>query len=357
MNAPESRLVSARNVSAGLRHARAVLLLAAAIGGVTLLAGPSRSDALPAGEPVSAVVARGRIEPVGRVRLISGPSTGGTVAELRVVEGERVAAGQVLALLDTHARESAAVEIAERELRLAMLQRSQTAAGAKASDIAAQRAVVAARRAELERSTRQLRRSQDLVEQRFISGEALDLQQMDTQRARENLQQATATLAALSEVRGVDLQVAEGRVEQARARLAHARAQLALTEIRAPAAGTVLAIYGRAGSALATEGLLRMADLGRLIVVAEVNEFDAPRLAAGQDARVTVRGLNQPLNGRLDKVLGLVAVNERPTTDVLRGRDARVVEAEVSMLPGQTLPAFVGTEVTVSIDTRRAQAR
>lgn len=38
--------------------------------------------------PANVIVARARIEPAGRVHLVSGPSGGGTIADLKVREGD-----------------------------------------------------------------------------------------------------------------------------------------------------------------------------------------------------------------------------------------------------------------------------
>jgi HlyD family secretion protein len=298
----------------------------------------------------SHVIARGRIEPQTRARRISGPSTGGTLAELRVSEGDIVSAGAVLAVLDTHAREAAAVTVAEQELKQASLELDQVKSGAKLSEVAAQKALVATRRAEAERAKRQLERSTGLAKKQFLSSDALEQQQLEVNRAKESVRQAEAQLVALDEVRLVDVRVAEGRIEQARARLAQAQANLELTQVRAPIDGTILAIHARPGAALGAEGVLSLGDMKHLITIAEVDENDVALLAAGQPASVTLRNRETVLRGRVSKIYAQVWRNEQPTTDVLRGRDARIVEVEIAFESGQSVPLISGLEVTVSID-------
>ena len=333
----------------------ALLLLAVLLAAGAAWRWRSHGQAVPpaaaagAAAPAPTIVARGRLEPRAGVLLVSGPTGGGTVVELRVAQGDKVRAGDLLAVLDTREREAAALAAAERDVQLAQLQLAQTAAAAKPSEMAAGRAQVDIRQGELARAQAQVQRSRDLLRQNFISGDALELHELELRRARQNLAYAEAALVALVEVRPVDLQVAQGRVAQASARRDQARIALDHAVVRAPSDGTVLTLLGRRGAALGAEGLLRMADLDQLIVVAEVDERDATRLRAGQAASVELVGLQQPLRGEVARIAAQVFLNTRATTEVLRGRDARVVEIDIELAPGQQVPAIAGAEATVSI--------
>jgi HlyD family secretion protein len=103
--------------------AAGLLLLAA--GGLTLRMHPSLAEPLPAvaaaPEPAaeSGVSARGRIEPLDGILRIAGPSSAAVtvVARLLVHEGDRVAAGQLLATIDTERVLEAQIQEAEAELR------------------------------------------------------------------------------------------------------------------------------------------------------------------------------------------------------------------------------------------------
>ena len=103
--------------------AAAALLLTA--GGLYLRTHPSQAEALPAvgapapPGPAPGVSARGRIEPQDGILRIAGPAslTGEVVARLLVDEGDRVAAGQLLATLDTEPMLQARIAEAEAELR------------------------------------------------------------------------------------------------------------------------------------------------------------------------------------------------------------------------------------------------
>src|SRR5581483_541465 len=75
---------------------------------------PAPIPVLPA--PPAVVIGPGRIEPAGGVIRIGAPIDLGAsvVSRLLVPEGERVHAGQVLAILENHDAAAAALQVAER---------------------------------------------------------------------------------------------------------------------------------------------------------------------------------------------------------------------------------------------------
>ncbi|MGV2831880.1 HlyD family efflux transporter periplasmic adaptor subunit [Myxosarcina sp. GI1(2024)] len=103
-------------------------------------------------QPIRAVTALGRIEPQGRlIQLAPSPDLGGAkIAQLLVKEGDRVKAGETIALLDNHQRANAAVELARQEVKVAQADLAIIRAGAKQGDINAQAANLKRVKAELE---------------------------------------------------------------------------------------------------------------------------------------------------------------------------------------------------------------
>jgi HlyD family secretion protein len=86
------------------------------------------------------VTALGRLEPKGTVIKLSAPtsSNGNRVDRLLVKEGDRVKAGQIVAILDNRDRLQAAFEEAEAQVRLAQAKLVQVRSGAKSGEINAQ---------------------------------------------------------------------------------------------------------------------------------------------------------------------------------------------------------------------------
>jgi HlyD family secretion protein len=103
-------------------------------------------------QPIRAVTALGRIEPQGQmIQLAPSPDLGGSkIAQLLVEDGDRVTAGQTIALLDNHKRAKAALEVARQEVKVAQADLAIIQAGAKRGDINAQVANLQRYKAELE---------------------------------------------------------------------------------------------------------------------------------------------------------------------------------------------------------------
>ena len=103
-------------------------------------------------QPIRAVTALGRIEPQGQmIQLAPSPDLGGSkIAQLLVEDGDRVTAGQTIALLDNHKRANAALEVARQDVRVAQADLAIIKAGAKRGDINAQVANLQRFKAELE---------------------------------------------------------------------------------------------------------------------------------------------------------------------------------------------------------------
>ena len=103
-------------------------------------------------EMPQAVSALGSLEPQGEVISVSAPAfaEGTRVEQLLVKQGDRVEAGQVIAILDSHPRLEAAFKKAQSQVLLAQAKLRQVKAGAKQGEINAQKAKINNLDAELE---------------------------------------------------------------------------------------------------------------------------------------------------------------------------------------------------------------
>jgi ABC exporter DevB family membrane fusion protein len=103
-------------------------------------------------ETPQAVSALGILEPQGEVISVSAPAfaEGTRVDQLLVKQGDRVEAGQVIAILDSRPRLEAALKKAQSQVLLAQAQLRQVKAGAKQGEINAQKAKINNLDAELE---------------------------------------------------------------------------------------------------------------------------------------------------------------------------------------------------------------
>ncbi|MDJ0600585.1 MAG: ABC exporter membrane fusion protein [Crocosphaera sp.] len=108
---------------------------------------PSQQSSLP-----TRVAALGYLEPRGDIIQVSAPGflEGTRVMELRVKRGDRVQAGEIIAILDNHYRLKAALEQAKTQVAVAQANLAKVQAGAKQGDIQAQNARFLGTKAELE---------------------------------------------------------------------------------------------------------------------------------------------------------------------------------------------------------------
>ncbi|NEO18225.1 MAG: ABC exporter membrane fusion protein [Moorea sp. SIO3I6] len=97
------------------------------------------------------VTALGRLEPQGGVTRLSAPnSVGGTrVDQLLVKEGDKIKAGQIIALLDSYALRFATLEQAKQKVKISQARLKKVKAGAQAGEISAQEATIARLQAQL----------------------------------------------------------------------------------------------------------------------------------------------------------------------------------------------------------------
>ncbi|NMG06489.1 ABC exporter membrane fusion protein [Brasilonema sp. UFV-L1] len=99
---------------------------------------------------VKTVTALGRLEPKGEIVKLSAPSSaeGSRVEQLLVREGTQVKEGQLVAILDSRDRLTAALAEAQEEVRVAQANLGKIKAGAKKGEIDAQKAAIARLQAE-----------------------------------------------------------------------------------------------------------------------------------------------------------------------------------------------------------------
>jgi HlyD family secretion protein len=101
---------------------------------------------------VKTVTAMGRLEPKGEVAKLSAATAneGNRVDKLLVKEGDRVKAGQIIAIMDSRDRLQASLVEAQKQVQVASSRLAQVKAGAKQGEIGARQATVSRLQVELE---------------------------------------------------------------------------------------------------------------------------------------------------------------------------------------------------------------
>ena len=293
----------------------------------------------------------GRIEPEDGVITVGARSLSGQpsiVERVLVKEGDAIVSGQILGVLDSHDELVAVVAQAESRLGLARARLAQVRAGAKSADIAAQRADISRLEKETANARLEYDRSRQLVAANVVSQSSLDTSRLAAEAQAQRLEQAMQRLAALDEVRAVDVAVAEQEVGAAIADLQRARAELTRASIRfAGIDGHVLSITAWPGEEVTTDGLMSVARTARMYVFAEVPESDVGALVVGQRAVVRGESLAAPLEGVVDYLGTVVTKNNTLPVDPVSFSDARIVEVKVRLDDNAVARRLIHARVSV----------
>lgn len=242
-----------------------------------------------------------------------GAQVGGRVLEVPVEEGDRVAAGAVLARLDP-ADIELALRRAEAERDQAVAQLRLLQAGARAEDVQQARAQVDSARAELVAAESELRSASADLErfEALLASNSGSRKQRDDAATRRAVAEARVT-AAQARVRAAQETVAKLRagarpeeLAAARARVAAVEAQIAEIEkaradtvLVSPVAGVVTLKTVRAGELVARgTPIVTITDLERPWANVYVDEPLVPNLRLGQAVTI-VTDAGQRLAGRI----------------------------------------------------------
>jgi HlyD family secretion protein len=227
-----------------------------------------KTETVRRGELVVKVTAAGTLEPVNQVEV--GTEVSGTVESVALDYNDRVAAGGVLARLDTDQLD-------------ARLRQSQAA-------LALANARVLEAQATVTETSNRLRRTSDLIARKLSSPEDLDT-------ASAAFARAEAALA-----------VAQAQVDQAQAQVDSDRRAVEKAVIRSPIEGIVLERKVEPGQTVAaslqTPVLFTLAEnLAQMQLHVDVDEADVGRVTEGQEAQFTVDAYpDQSFPARIEQV-------------------------------------------------------
>ena len=259
------------------------------------------------------VAALGRIEPLGGVIHGGAPSTpdavsGGILSKLYVSRGQDVAAGQLLAEIDTVGVLKA--RLAEAEAGLETARRG----GRAAASIAEEACVVA------NVSARTSGRKNELLARGLTSKE-------EAEQAKGDAEASAASCAA----RRAEASVAESQIAAAVTVIALRRVELERAYVRAPFAGRILDLQAKPGELVGAQGILDLGRVSEMYAIAEVYETDIRRVRISQRARVKSDALAQPITGTVTQIRPHVHKMDEIGTDPAARKDARIVEVEIKL--------------------------
>jgi HlyD family secretion protein len=337
------------------------------------------------------VTALGRLEPEGEVMRLAAPVVldGDRLKELRVQVGDRVKAGQIIAILDASDRFADEVAQAKAQLEIAQAEFARVSAGAKQSEIQAQEASILRLQADLRGSEAsqsatisrwqsevrtaeaELARFQQLYAQGAISASVLDTKRLAAETTRAQLQEAlstrdrfantlqaqileaSSTRDRIAEVRPVDIVTKAREVDSAIAALKLAETNLAQAYIRAPRDGQILKIRTRLGEKVSNDGIVELGATDRMVAVLEVYQTEIDRVKVGQSATISGQSFQGEVKGIVSQV-GLQVERQRQATNQAgENLDRRVIEVKVRLSPedSRRVAAFTNLQVQGKIQT------
>ncbi|MBF2067742.1 MAG: ABC exporter membrane fusion protein [Calothrix sp. C42_A2020_038] len=337
-----------------------------------------------------AVTALGRIEPLGEVRKLTAPSSlsGVRVEKIFVKEGDTVRAGQVIAWLEGYARTSAGLQQALDKVGIARAKLAQTQAGAKISDMNAQKATIsrlqatiqgevattqatiARLQAQLNNARTENNRYQQLYRQGAVSASVADEKRLQLQTVsqqirevkaglnrttntlKDQIKEAKAKLGSLSEVRPVDIQLAQAELKSAISAATQSKAEHELTYIKSPISAKVLKVHAKTGEVIGSDGIAEVGTTSQMYVAAEVYQTDIEKVQIGQKATITSTAFNGKIEGTVSEIglqverQSILSVN--PSADT----DRRVVKVKIRInnpADSQRVASLTNLQVDVAI--------
>lgn len=278
------------------------------------------------------VAALGFVEPEGGSIRLTGTSSGGTVvSELNVAEGDSVAAGSVIAILDNHERLQAAMHRAEAKVNVRQAMLTRLKAGAKAGAVKAQKARINRLQVESNNASAECKRYRRLKKKGTVSDALLEQTCLQDSLLRGQLVEARAGLDEITEIREVDIAVSQAELGDSEAALEVARVDFQRSMVRAPFAGQVLRVYTKKGETFGPEGIIELGRTDQMWIRAEVYETDVSRVAVGQSATITSDGFSGKIHGTVENVGLMIGRNRIIATDPTADVDARVVEVAIKL--------------------------
>lgn len=249
------------------------------------------------------VVAEGHLVARAGAEVRVGTDLPGIVAQVAVIEKQKVRRGQLLATLDTREREA---ELLEAQARM------------READ------------ADIALFDAQVRRTEPLLAEKVISQDEAD-------RPRRDRDAAIARKAS-----------AEAAVRRVEATLARAR-------FVAPIDGVVTSRAVDPGESVDIGNeIVTLADLSRLRFEAEVDEYDVGRIVLGDPVTLTAEGFDgQSWKGVVEEIPDTVTSRRLKPQDPGKPVDTRVLLVKIAL--GEPVPLKLGQRATVVIGADTAQ--
>ncbi len=302
-----------------------------------------RLEELKTGDLQEFISAPGAIEPKTKVELSAKVSA--RVVDLPFKEGQQVKAGDLVIRLDAKEMESR-LKSAEANFLAQQAQIEVTR-----TQIASRKAQLKGTQATLEQVKKDYERQKQLLSTGDISQSVYDQARQKFDELQSQLQSATFQIEA--EEKG--LIVAQHNLDVQKAKIDEAQDTLEYTTIRSPIDGVITRINAEVGEMVMTGTMnnpgtviMIIADLSKMLLVAQVDEADVGKLALGQESSIRVKAFwDQIYTGKVDHIA--LTNDSSQTTGTKYYRTEILIEGDVSKL-------YSGLTADVDIFTQKHTA-
>lgn len=176
------------------------------------------------------------------------------------------------------------------------------------------------------------------------------LYELESVRARNLWEQAVGAKQTWEKAER-DLDAARARKASAVADVNRLDAVIAKTIVKAPIDGTVITRSVESGERVENgAAIVTLANLHRTRIEAEVDEFDAARVATGASAIITAEGFEKSWRGTVEEIPDSVVSRRLKPQDPSKPIDTRVLLVKIAL--GETAPLKLGQRVEVKILSR-----
>lgn len=245
----------------------------------------------------STIAAEGRVVAYPGAEVTVSSDAAGTIAKLNVEEKQRVRKGDVLAIIEADDTRAA---------------------------LGVSRARLGEAEADIRLFTTEAERAQNLWRLDVGSKQAWEKAERDVDAARARRASAAAEVRRL-----------EALVEK--------------TIVTAPIDGVIVERAVHAGETIETgEPVVTIANLDKVRVEAEVDEFDAARVRAGAEVAVLAEGFDRPWRATIEEIPDTVVNRRLKPQDPSKPIDTRVLLVKVAF--AEATPLKLGQRVEVRID-------
>lgn len=300
--------------------------------------------------PVHRVAGAGIVESASQ-NIKLGSFVPGIIAEVAVIPGQTVAAGELLFKVDSRTAD-ASVAVAESAVKVAEAQLAALKAQPRAEDIPIAESAVASAEALVTQQKSNLRRQQQLRDKSASSKQEFEAAVEAAQVASEQLKTARGQLVKLKAgAWQPDIDSAAATLAQAKATLEQAKVAAEQYRVDAPIAGEVLQVNVRVGEYVsgAEDSLIVFGDTSALNVRVDIDEVDVPRFQNAGKAIAYRRGDSEnAISLTLVRVEPLVIPKQTLTGELQERTDTRVLQAIFQVGRSEKMPKlYVGQQLDV----------